>query len=187
MSQTRSSSFARCYGLARVARVWKISRASVYRSLKEPPDTIARRCGLIGASSDAELADHIRRHEAACARALDARSIGGWRRGGRCRSAGDLPRGALPRGGGRQARDRLRPAARRRLPAALPGAQAHHPAAARSGPYGQPVVRCAVRDGPVGPAQGLGERHPGSGLQPRQTHSLPLLHRGEEMAVRLDP
>jgi len=65
MSQTRSSSFARCYGLARVARVWKISRASVYRSLKEPPDTIARRPGPIGACSDAELADHIRRHIAA--------------------------------------------------------------------------------------------------------------------------
>ena len=40
MSQTLSPSFARCYGLARVARVWKISRASVYRSLKEtPPNT----------------------------------------------------------------------------------------------------------------------------------------------------
>ena len=65
MSQTLSSSFARCYGLARVARVWKISRASVYRSRKEPPDTIARRSGPIGACSDAELADHIRRHIAA--------------------------------------------------------------------------------------------------------------------------
>ena len=63
MSQTLSSSFARCYGLARVARVWKLSRASVYRSRKEtPPDTIARRPGPIGACSDAELADHIRRH-----------------------------------------------------------------------------------------------------------------------------
>ncbi len=28
MSQALSPSFARCYGLARVARVWKISRAS---------------------------------------------------------------------------------------------------------------------------------------------------------------
>jgi putative transposase len=66
MSQTLSSSFARCYGLARVARVWKLSRASVYRSRKEtPPDTIARRPGPIGACSDAELADHIRRHIAA--------------------------------------------------------------------------------------------------------------------------
>ena len=50
MSQTLSPSFARCYGLARVARVWKISRASVYRSLKEtPPNTIAHRPGPVGA------------------------------------------------------------------------------------------------------------------------------------------
>ena len=35
MSQTLSPSVARCYGLARVARVWSISRASVYRALKE--------------------------------------------------------------------------------------------------------------------------------------------------------
>ena len=66
MSQTLSPSFARCYGLARVARAWKISRASVYRSLKEtPPNPSARRPGPVGACSDAELADHIRRHIAA--------------------------------------------------------------------------------------------------------------------------
>jgi hypothetical protein len=60
MSQTLSPSFARCYGLARVARAWKISRASVYRSLKETPsNTSARRPGPVGACSDAELADHI--------------------------------------------------------------------------------------------------------------------------------
>ena len=54
MSQTLSPSLARCYGMARVARVWKISRASVYRSLKEtPPNTIARRPGPVGACSDA--------------------------------------------------------------------------------------------------------------------------------------
>ena len=35
MSQALSPSFVCCYGLARVARVWKISRASVYRSLKD--------------------------------------------------------------------------------------------------------------------------------------------------------
>ena len=35
MSRALSPSFARCYRLARVARVWKISRASVYRSLGE--------------------------------------------------------------------------------------------------------------------------------------------------------
>ena len=39
MSQTLSPSSARCYGLARVARVWKVARASVYRSLKETPPT----------------------------------------------------------------------------------------------------------------------------------------------------
>ena len=62
MSRALSPSFARCYGLARVARVWKISRASVYRSLEEtPPNTITRRPGPVGACSDAELADHIRR------------------------------------------------------------------------------------------------------------------------------
>src|SRR6516162_2680738 len=66
MSQTLSPSLARCYGMARVARVWKISRASVYRSFKEtPPNTIARRRGRVGECSDAELAEHIRRHIAA--------------------------------------------------------------------------------------------------------------------------
>jgi len=62
MSRTLSPSFARCYGLARVARVWKVSRASVYRSLKETPaNKVVRRRGPLGACSDAELADHIRR------------------------------------------------------------------------------------------------------------------------------
>ena len=66
MSQTLSPSWARCYGMARVARVWKLARASVYRSLKEtPPNTIARRPGPLGACPDAELADHIRQHIAA--------------------------------------------------------------------------------------------------------------------------
>ena len=66
MSQTLSPSLVRCYGMARVARMWKISRASVYRSRKEtPPNTIAGRPGPVGACSDAELAEHIRQHIAA--------------------------------------------------------------------------------------------------------------------------
>src|SRR6195256_1980050 len=61
MSQPPSPSIARCYGVARVARVWKVPRASVYRSLKETqPNTISRRPGPVGACSDAELAGHIR-------------------------------------------------------------------------------------------------------------------------------
>src|ERR1700675_1515876 len=66
MSHTLSPSLARCYGMARIARVWKLSRASVYRSLKEtPPNTIGRRPGPVGACSDAELAEHLRQHIAA--------------------------------------------------------------------------------------------------------------------------
>lgn len=66
MSQTLSPSVSRCYGLARVARVWSISRASVYRALNGmPSNTIARRPGPVGACSDADLADHIRQQIAA--------------------------------------------------------------------------------------------------------------------------
>ena len=66
MSCALSPSVARCYGLARVARVWSISRASVYRALNETqPNTPPRRPGPLGGCSDAELADHIRRQIAA--------------------------------------------------------------------------------------------------------------------------
>src|SRR5580658_3240601 len=46
MSQTLSLSLARCYGMARVTRMWKVSRASVYRSLKEtgPQARLYRAC-----------------------------------------------------------------------------------------------------------------------------------------------
>ena len=62
MSQTVSPSTSRCYGLARVARAWSVSRAGVYRFLKGTPSpAIARRRGPTGPCPDADLAHHIRR------------------------------------------------------------------------------------------------------------------------------
>lgn len=62
MSRALSPSISRRYGLARVGRVWNVSRAGVYRFRSDTrSDTIARRPGPIGACSDAELAEHIRR------------------------------------------------------------------------------------------------------------------------------
>ena len=53
--------------MARVTRMWKLWRASVYRSLKDtPPNKIATLLWIrLGACSDAELAEHIRQHIAA--------------------------------------------------------------------------------------------------------------------------
>jgi hypothetical protein len=63
MSQTVSPATGRAYGLARVARVWRRSRATVYRhratTAAEPPAHPARR-GPVGACADAELVEHIR-------------------------------------------------------------------------------------------------------------------------------
>ena len=53
MSCALSPSVARCYGLARVARVWSISRASVYRALKETQPNSSPKAGA-GAPSDVE-------------------------------------------------------------------------------------------------------------------------------------
>lgn len=60
MSRTPSPSSARAYGLARVTRVWSVSRASVYRSRVEMPPRPLLRPGPVGACPDAELAEHIR-------------------------------------------------------------------------------------------------------------------------------
>jgi len=63
MSQTVSPATGRAYGLARITRVWQLSRATVYRrraaTAAEPPPRPARR-GPVGACSDAELLEHIR-------------------------------------------------------------------------------------------------------------------------------
>ena len=62
MSQTVSPSTSRYYGLARVSRAWRVSRAGVYRFLKGTPSpAIARRPGPTGPCPDADLADLIRR------------------------------------------------------------------------------------------------------------------------------
>ena len=63
MSRTASPATGRAYGLARVARVWQLSRATVYRHRvtdgAAAPAGPARR-GPVGACSDAELVGHIR-------------------------------------------------------------------------------------------------------------------------------
>jgi putative transposase len=63
MSQALSPATSRAYGLTRVARVWRLSRATVYRHRAAPgiaaPARSARR-GPVGACSDAALVEHIR-------------------------------------------------------------------------------------------------------------------------------
>ena len=63
MSQAVSPITGRSYGLARVARVWRLARATLYRHRASDgaaaPSRPARP-GPVGACSDAELVDHIR-------------------------------------------------------------------------------------------------------------------------------
>ena len=48
MSRALSPSISRRYGLARVARVWNVSRAGIYRFRSDTrSDTIARRPGPV--------------------------------------------------------------------------------------------------------------------------------------------
>jgi putative transposase len=59
MSATRSPSTGRPYGLARVARVWRVCRATVYRH-RRPTLPRRGRPGPIGAMSDSDLVAAIR-------------------------------------------------------------------------------------------------------------------------------
>ena len=52
MSRTRSPSSGRPYGLARVCRVWRAARATVYRHLSSRPE-LPRRPGPVGPMADA--------------------------------------------------------------------------------------------------------------------------------------
>ena len=60
MSRTVSPSTGRPYGLARVCRVWRASRATVYRHLAPPQAEPPRRPGPIGLMPDAALVEAIR-------------------------------------------------------------------------------------------------------------------------------
>ncbi len=60
MSRTVSPSSGRPYGLARVCRVWRASRASVYRHLSSSRPKPPRRPGPVGPMPDAALVEAIR-------------------------------------------------------------------------------------------------------------------------------
>jgi putative transposase len=60
MSQTPSPATGLRYGLARVARVWRLSRATLYRHRAAEGAAAPGRRGPVGACSDAELVGHIR-------------------------------------------------------------------------------------------------------------------------------
>jgi putative transposase len=59
MSRAVSPSAGRPYGLARVARVWGVARATVYRRRRAAPE-VPRRPGPVGPMPDAELLEAIR-------------------------------------------------------------------------------------------------------------------------------
>jgi hypothetical protein len=59
MSRAVSPSAARVYGLARVTRCWKVSRASLYRHRQAAPVSRCRP-GPVGPCDDATLVEHIK-------------------------------------------------------------------------------------------------------------------------------
>ena len=60
MSRAVSPSSGRAYGLARVARVWGVARATVYRRRRPAPEVPRRRPGPGGPMPDADLLEAIR-------------------------------------------------------------------------------------------------------------------------------
>ena len=60
MSQTTSPSTGKSYGLARICRVWRVARSTLYWQRHASSTPSARR-GPVGPCADDELVDHIRR------------------------------------------------------------------------------------------------------------------------------
>ncbi|GGC63022.1 hypothetical protein GCM10011504_46540 [Siccirubricoccus deserti] len=60
MSLTISPSSGRPYGLARVCRVWRMARATVYRHRAPPRTEPPRRSGPVGPMPDAALLEAVR-------------------------------------------------------------------------------------------------------------------------------